>query len=280
MTARKALLILFAGISGFAMLLNIQPASAAAQPSIYDADIKPLTVEECGRCHFSHFNRLKDRGDRHRQVACTECHALFHAYNPLKGNYAEIMPKCASCHDAPHGKAESVQACLKCHTDPHQPLAAIPDPAGLEAQCRACHDAVAQSLAQKPSKHTAEACSSCHSKKHGRIPQCAECHESHSPAEKLDTPACLACHPVHTPLQISYPVKQSNNVCAGCHEGPVGLLKARETKHSALTCAKCHPSHGQLMACQDCHGEPHGQAMHKKYGVCGACHNIAHDLYR
>jgi len=275
MTAKRKLGILAAVIISSALL-----QTDGATGSIYDQPITPLTVEECGRCHISHFNRLKDRGDKHRQVACTECHELFHAYNPLKGNYADIMPKCSSCHEAPHGQAEAVQVCLNCHTDPHQPLAAIPASDLLEGQCRACHSAVGQSLVQSPSKHTEVKCSSCHSEKHGRIPQCADCHESHSPAVQMDTPACLACHPVHTPLQISYPVTQNNKVCAGCHEGPVNLLQARETKHSALTCAKCHPGHAQLMACQECHGEPHGKAIHNKYAACGMCHNIAHDLQK
>lgn len=251
-----------------------------AEAGLYDGDIQPLALEECARCHTSHYNRIKEQGAKHRQVACVDCHQIFHAYNPMKGNYADLMPRCSSCHDAPHGQAKDVQKCLACHTDPHQPLAAIPDPAGLEGQCRLCHTEVAKSLTAKPSKHTAQECSSCHSEKHGRIPVCSECHDSHSPAVVMDVPDCLACHPVHTPLEISYPVSQSKALCGGCHEQAYGLLEANQTKHNGLTCARCHPAHGQVPACQDCHGEPHSKTIHQKYAACGTCHSIAHDLQK
>ena len=265
----------------FIVLIPGQAISAqSAEDNKYSATVQPLTLEECARCHTSHYGWLRDNGARHQGVACTDCHEVFHAYNPLRNNYAEIMPKCSSCHDAPHGSAEAVMQCLECHANPHKPLVSIPDPAGLEGRCQLCHDQVAASLKAEVSKHTEQECSSCHSQKHGRIPQCAECHDNHSPMASLETPDCLACHPVHTPLQISYPLTQGTEVCAGCHDDAYGLLQARVTKHSALTCAKCHPAHGQLPACQECHGEPHSGAIHKKYDVCGACHGIAHDVQR
>jgi len=246
--------------------------------NIYAVTVKALSIEECAQCHNSHFMRLKTEGAKHRNVACTDCHEQFHVYNPLKKNYADIMPKCSQCHDAPHGQAKAVLKCLNCHTDPHQPLVSIPDPDNLESLCRTCHVPIAQSLKEHPSKHTEQPCASCHSEKHGRIPACSECHESHSPMAVLDTPDCLACHPVHTPLMITYPVTQSKAVCAGCHDVAYDLLEANKTKHSALTCAKCHPKHGYLPKCQDCHGEPHNPNIHQKYPVCGSCHTIAHDL--
>ena len=267
-------------------LLCAFPANRAlsAEPvegNIYTLDIQPLTLEDCARCHTTHYNWLRDNGARHQTVACTDCHQVFHAYNPLRSNYEAIMPKCSNCHTPPpHGSAEPVMECLTCHTNPHQPLASIPVPAELEGKCQICHSEVAASLIANVSKHTAQPCSSCHSEKHGRIPQCNECHENHSPMVALTTPDCLSCHPVHTPLNISYPETEDKKVCAGCHAKAYDLLQARETKHSALTCAKCHPKHGQLPACQDCHGLPHGAAIHEKYPQCGACHGIAHDVQK
>lgn len=255
-------------------------AAQTVEGNIYTGEVQPLTLEECARCHTSHYNWLKDNGARHQTVACTECHEVFHAYNPLRNNYAAIMPKCASCHDAPHGSEEPVMQCLECHANPHQPLVSIPDPAGLESRCKLCHAPVASSLLAEVSKHTEQECSSCHSEKHGRIPQCSECHENHSPMATLDTPDCLACHPVHTPLRISYPLTQAKEVCAGCHDEAYRLLQVRETKHSALTCAECHAEHGRLPACQECHGEPHSRSIHDKYAKCGDCHGIAHDVQR
>jgi hypothetical protein len=31
-------------------------------------------------------------------------------------------------------------------------------------------------------------------------------------------------------------------------------------------------------ACNDCHGLPHADSMHKRFPTCGECHNVAHDL--
>jgi len=266
----------------------ISNQAVAAEPAagnVYDLEamlieLKPLTLEECARCHTSHFKWLRDNGAKHQGVVCTECHEVFHAYNPQRNNYAEIMPKCSSCHDAPHGSAEPVTDCFACHTNPHQPLASIPDPADLEGKCQHCHSYVVASLKNEVSMHTEQECSSCHSEKHGRIPACSECHENHSPMAVLDTPGCLACHPVHTPLKISYPLTQAKEVCAGCHEDAYELLQVHTTKHSAFTCAKCHPKHGHLPICQDCHGKPHNPAIHEKFEKCGDCHGIAHDVAR
>ena len=275
-----AALLLVAFVSGQAL--------AEEEPSVnnvYDLEskaieVKPLTLVDCARCHTAQFNWLLNNGAKHQGVVCTDCHEVFHAYNPRRNNYADIMPKCSSCHDAPHGSTEPVTKCLDCHTNPHQPLASIPVPADLEGRCQFCHTEVAASLQAEPSMHTEQECSSCHSKKHGRIPVCSECHENHSPMAVLDTPDCLGCHPVHTPLRISYPADQPKEVCAGCHDEAYELLQARTTKHSAFSCAKCHPEHGYLPACMDCHGKPHNQAIHEKYAECGHCHGIAHDVAR
>ncbi len=286
MTSKKNIrLNLAAGIFPALLVLCVLAfsQSAVAEPvegSIYTVAVQPLTLDECARCHSAHYNWLRDNGGLHQTVSCTECHAIFHAYNPLRNNYGEIMPKCSSCHDMPHGAAEPVLKCLDCHTNPHQPLVSIPVPSKLEGRCQLCHSQVAASLQAEVSKHTQQECSSCHSEKHGRIPQCAECHENHSPMVVLETVACLACHPVHTPLKITYPVTQTKEVCAGCHDQAYQLLLAHQTKHSALTCAKCHPVHGQLPACQDCHGKPHSAVIHEKFTKCGDCHGIAHDIAR
>ena len=277
------------GLSGVSVLLALAVLAlfncrtAVAQEgdaNIYNFEVQPLELADCARCHKAHFDWLRTSGAKHQGVACTECHEIFHAYNPLRNNYAEIMPKCAQCHDLPHGAAEPVSQCLNCHTNPHQPLASIPDPANLEPNCRLCHTVVAASLQAEVSKHTEQECSSCHSQKHGRIPACFECHENHSPLAALDVPDCLKCHPVHTPLRISYPADQAKEVCAGCHETAYNLLSDRITRHSAFSCAKCHPQHGHLPVCMDCHGKPHNPAIHEKYALCGDCHGIAHDVAR
>lgn len=258
-----------------------QPVVSPKLASHYDIIVKGLSTAECARCHISEFNRLKYNGAKHQSQGCTDCHTEFHVYSPLKNNYAEIMPKCSTCHkESPHGKDQVVQKCLSCHKDPHGPLVSIPDPADLEQQCRICHAKVAESMIKYPSTHTEEECSSCHSQKHGRIPECSECHDNHSPMAPMGTKECFSCHPVHTPLNIIYSGQVSNNVvCAGCHNVPFEQLKTNQTKHSALACAQCHPKHKQLMTCQQCHGKsPHYAAIHAKFPKCGSCHGTAHDL--
>ena len=290
----------------FSVFIN-QGTAMAQDENVYNVDIEPLSIEECARCHNSHFKRIRDKGDKHTKVTCTDCHELFHAYNPLKGNYADIMPKCSSCHDsteqpftlpAPkyHTDGEILKNCLGCHTDPHQPIATLPNASNLEFMqlaklpkgskavpsnnCRKCHGDISGLLTSKPSMHTDEDCSSCHSDNHGRIPDCSECHESHSPAVELNNQACMVCHPVHTPLVIAYPQDQDNTVCAGCHDDVYNELQANQTKHTPLSCAKCHPAHAELMACSECHSaSPHNPSIHTKFPVCGSCHNTAHDLH-
>ncbi len=254
-------------------------AASAKEGGIYDINVKPLTTADCARCHIAQFMRIKKYGAKHRSVACTDCHEIYHAYNPLKKNYAKIMPKCSSCHDEPHGKNKAVQNCLACHKDPHAPIVSLPDPSDMESECRICHSKVAREMKKYPSAHSEQDCSSCHSQKHGRKPDCSECHESHSPMVAMNTQDCLACHPVHTPLQITYSADVKNNaICAGCHEKPFDQLKAHKTKHSKLACAKCHPKHKQILSCQTCHGKPHNAVILKKFPKCGDCHNTAHNL--
>jgi hypothetical protein len=33
-----------------------------------------------------------------------------------------------------------------------------------------------------------------------------------------------------------------------------------------------------ILACEDCHGQPHDAAMHSQFSDCAKCHNGAHDL--
>ena len=71
-------------------------------PQLYSKAPQPLTVEQCAQCHPSVFQNIKEDGGKHR-FDCQKCHSAFHVYNPKKGNYDAIMPKCDTCHDQPHG---------------------------------------------------------------------------------------------------------------------------------------------------------------------------------
>ena len=263
------------------------PPSAVAKevgaPAVspYETDIKPLTTAECGQCHYSVFEAIKKAGGKH-QIDCVRCHREYHVYNPRKQNYDAIMPNCAWCHQSAsggafHGEQKNLTPCLNCHADPHKPLMI---PMGeITASCTLCHSREGNELQKYPSKHSTDvACADCHADKHGYIPECNACHESHSPAVEMTTKDCMTCHPVHKPTQIIYDKTTDSKICAGCHEGAYDLLQKKVTKHTAVTCADCHPSHGDIPLCSRCHGEPHPKAMMLDTTKCGDCHGVAHDL--
>ncbi len=246
--------------------------------NLYAVNPKPLAFTECLRCHKVEFEQLKLHGAKHQQVACTACHTKFHAYNPLKHNYKQIMPKCSQCHHNPHGTNPAVQKCSECHRNPHEPLVSLPKPAKMANECKICHANIAAEMKKHPSAHAQLQCSDCHSRYHGRIPNCSECHQNHSPLVKMGTKQCLACHPVHTPLMIHYGCNKADNaICAGCHSKEFHQLQTHKTKHSALACAQCHPRHAMYLHCRHCHGEPHG-IINKKFPNCQTCHGSPHNL--
>jgi predicted CXXCH cytochrome family protein len=250
-------------------------------PTPYDVDVKALTTAECGQCHFPIFNTIKEQGGKH-QFDCVRCHTQYHVYNPRKQNYDQIMPKCASCHVSAsggpfHGENKKITQCLTCHADPHKPKA-IPM-AKIEPTCAICHSKVGNQIKKYPSKHTSDVtCTDCHAEKHGYIPECSACHESHSPEVEMASADCMVCHPVHKPTQIKYSEETLSTICAGCHGKAYNLLQKKETKHTILKCAACHPAHGEILPCSECHGQPHSKGMMKGRKNCGECHSIAHDL--
>ena len=264
------------------LVAALASGTASREKSPYEMNIEPLTTAECGQCHFSIFQAIKTEGGKH-QIDCVRCHTEYHVYNPRKQNYDQIMPKCASCHlnekgEPFHGTHPSVTPCLNCHADPHKPLL-IPA-SEVEPACAFCHMKEGGEIKNYPSKHTTEvACSDCHAEKHGYIPDCDACHESHSPEAELASNDCMACHPVHKPTQITYGEKTTRSIiCAGCHGNAYNLLQKKETKHTAVKCSECHPAHKEIPPCSRCHGEPHPKSMMIDVSQCGECHGIAHGL--
>ncbi len=283
MSKRVALLVSAVSMIGLvvAYVCLSQPEAVAEEKekSPYEAEIKPLTTAECAQCHFSVFETIRNDGGKH-QIDCVRCHTQYHVYSPRKQNFDEIMPKCAACHVSAsggpfHGDADDLTPCLVCHADPHKPLT-IPMPA--EATCGQCHIKQGDEIKNYPSKHTTDvACTDCHAEKHGYIPECSACHESHSPAVELTVQDCMGCHPVHKPTQMSYAKDTASAICAGCHGDVAGLLQKNLTKHTDVACADCHPAHKEIPLCSRCHGEPHPK-MKIDVTQCGECHGIAHDL--
>jgi len=266
---------------------------AQEQPAgveLYSEEPRSLKPVDCGACHRGEYDRLKQSNSKHR-FDCLNCHTQLHAYVPPKNNYQEIMPKCATCHGMQHGKA--FPKCLQCHADPHSPKT-IPfsgvqkkmkGPGGkMVVACKVCHwNPEGKEMAEYPCKHNKEVgCTGCHidainATQHGMKPTCFDCHEPHVTGQTYSD--CLVCHRPHSAKNIlKYPEDTPNNVCGSCHSGIYQDLQDNHTKHSDLQCATCHERHGQIPKCQDCHGEPHGAALHKKFPNCLQCHIDPHNL--
>jgi hypothetical protein len=241
-------------------------------PEIYATEPQPLTVTQCGQCHPGVFSSIKNDGVRHR-FDCQKCHTSFHAYNPKKGGWDEIMPKCATCHTEPHGK--TVTDCLGCHTNPHAPKKIAMNSRLLNA-CPTCHTAPSQQLAQFPSKHTKLGCQKCHTT-HGYKPTCFDCHKPHYEGQEIS--ACSKCHSVHRPTQVTYDKETPAAACGACHGKVYAKWQKTPSKHGKVNCAVCHQSkHRYVPKCTDCHGTPHKQSFHTKFPNCLTCHLDVHDL--
>jgi hypothetical protein len=253
---------------------EIATVKIPVKAELYGSAPQPLTPTQCGQCHESYFNNLKNAGGKHR-FECQECHKSFHAYNPTKGvaAYQALMPKCASCHNLPHGKA--ITDCASCHNDPH----AIKKPVmgtRLAGACGDCHAGPKAELLEKPSKHTKVACDKCHTS-HGFKPDCNMCHEAHYPAQGFDT--CTKCHKVHKPTLVTYASDTGNETCASCHSGIAGKLQKSPSKHAAVSCVTCHQDkHKAVPQCTECHESPHPKVFLDRYPTCLTCHLDPHDL--
>lgn len=246
----------------------------ALDTALYEVNPQPLQMAQCGQCHPSHFGSLKESGGLHR-FDCRECHEVFHAYNPLKKNYADIMPKCATCHDNRHGSKHV--DCLNCHDNPHAPRR-VPMTHMLAGICADCHSNQAEQLIAQPSKHTQQPCDSCHHNRHGYIPSCAECHEPHFAAQTMTT--CSQCHDVHQPLNIGLSKTVEVKTCDACHSDIYTKWSGTKSKHGAVSCALCHTRHGLIPECTSCHTPPesHAAKLLEMFPKCLTCHLDVHDL--
>lgn len=239
---------------------------------MYAATPAKLTPDQCGQCHNTVYGGLKAAGGNHR-FDCQKCHNTIHSYNPKKGNWDEIMPKCSSCHAEVHGPAN--KDCSSCHANPHTPgkVAMVPR---LTNSCGTCHSAQKDELVKFPSKHSKVACDKCHTS-HGYKPSCFNCHRPHYRDQPVDT--CGKCHPVHQPLSIRYPASEPAQSCAACHGKIFTQWKKTPSRHAKVNCATCHKtSHGYVPQCVECHKAPHPKTILERFPKCLDCHLDVHDL--
>lgn len=251
--------------------------AAGAQPTpaleLYAAEPATLTPVQCGQCHSSIYSDLKNDGMRHK-FQCDNCHTRFHAYNPVKQNWQQLMPKCTNCHvPPPHGP--KLIDCSGCHGNPHAPKK-IPMSTLLVNSCSTCHSQPFESLQKFPSAHSKLQCQSCHTS-HGYIPSCNTCHKPHYQGQPFGTCA-KECHPVHMPLQIKYKKDVNSRTCGACHDTVYAKWSKSPSKHGKVNCAACHHTkHGNLPACTECHSLPHSKELHERFPKCLTCHQDPHD---
>ncbi|GFO59813.1 cytochrome c [Geomonas silvestris] len=227
-----------------------------------------LTNADCVKCHEKPPKDIASNGGKHKtEVTCQDCHQG----HPPK--VKKPIPLCSQCHDGkPHYK---LQGCLNCHSNPHTPKI-IKFGNNVTDPCLTCHTPQIEKLRTFKSKHSALACSFCHNV-HGRIPDCTQCHKSHS--AEIVQKDCKACHQAHMPKEVTYKNDVPSKFCAACHKKAFTLLTASTSKHSKLACAYCHKDkHKTVPACTQCHVKPHPAAIMSKFPKCGECHSIAHDL--
>jgi len=238
-----------------------EPANLAA-PALSNAD--------CVKCHAKPAADIEAKGMAHKtSVGCQDCHVGHPPAVPKK----DIIPSCNMCHTGkPHYK---LSGCLSCHRNPHTPKV-ITFGRDLTDPCLACHTQQIAKLKANPSKHTKLNCSFCHDV-HRKIPQCVQCHKSHSADIGADD--CKKCHQAHMPTVITYGNDTPNKLCAACHGKVNSMLSASKAKHGKFLCVSCHQNkHKAIPNCQECHGSPHPAGIMNKFPDCHTCHNIAHDL--
>jgi hypothetical protein len=257
----------FAGEGKKIATVTIPPA-----PELYATEPPPLTVSQCGQCHPGVFRNLKDDGAKHR-FDCQKCHTTIHAYNPKKGGWEALMPKCSSCHAEPHDK--TITDCANCHTNPHTPKKVAMETRLVNA-CPVCHASPKEQLVKFPSKHSMLTCQKCHTS-HGYKPSCFTCHKPHNVGQELAT--CTGCHPVHKPLLITYEKDVPAATCGSCHGKVYAKWQKTLSRHSKVNCATCHHSkHRYVPQCTECHAAPHKKEILSRFPSCLSCHLDVHDL--
>lgn len=188
------------------------------------------------------------RHARHRDLACTSCHATRQEHGTLTVTRRE---ECQSCH---HADA-ATSACTSCHTrsevgavtrqvtrtmnlqlgslDHPQRTRPFAHKTHEQVRCQTCHTGNGPSLAA-----TRANCSSCHVQHHRVDAGCTTCHQQPAPG-------------VHT--------RQAHLGCAGagCHQTmPERLAQVPRTREFCLLCHQGKTDHSPEGSCADCHKLP------------------------
>ncbi|CAB1057878.1 hypothetical protein D1BOALGB6SA_2634 [Olavius sp. associated proteobacterium Delta 1] len=211
----------------------------------------------CQDCHIniSMKSRHPDPADVNRSVTdffqadhCAACHEDI-IEEIVEGSHAgqDAMPwqrfdTCIACHNPHYQVRESEdtagailsrpvkEKCSQCHDF----QAKLPEFAGVDQQCLACHLAVS-GAESRTVRQTADLCFHCHSTENRQVdsfPLIDELRYASTPHTDVN---CLVCHPRAAAFEHG---DQAPGACSQCHR-PHDEKKTHDL-HAAVTCGVCH----------------------------------------
>jgi len=192
-------------------------------------------------------DRIKIPHARHAaaKVDCIACHeGVYDATDLAAPNLLPAEAKCLECHR----DQKDQRNCGFCHTDVAQAAArGRPEPSLrlshakhidlVKEDCRRCHSALPEPLADRSHAPTMAGCLSCHP--HGQ--------------EYADA-RCSGCHP----SLAKFPLRPVTDFS---HQGDFVHAHAAPARVSAQTCAQCHDA----TYCADCHARTVSTPIEVKY---------------
>ena len=232
----------------------------------------PLENADCAKCHPKETQDLKDKGAKHADLGCVDCHPE----HPPLGK--DVISACDACHDPGSSAHYAIEDCKGCHVT-HRPTEIdFSKVATVKRACISCHPEQGKAMTERPSSHSEMDCLECHAS-HKESAGCLDCHDAH--AEGMAMADCKGCHATHSPKDpVAYGSSVPDKHCACCHGEAAELLVKSKNAHTDLACVECHvATHGSATACTDCHeANLHGDNMHKKFPECLTCHMDPHSL--
>ncbi len=189
---------------------------------------------------------------RHRDLACTECHATAGSH----GRVRITAPRdCLACH---HGSTQKA-TCTTCHAV--STLSAKPQAVRFTVSARATP--VTRNTPFAHARHSRLDCVQCHARNDRQTPTaktCAGCHTEHHDAA-LD---CASCHPT---AKVGHD-RVAHNGCAGsgCHDTARIAAAPPPSRTLCLACHQEQKAHYVAGDCATCHAVPGPPRPHNGSG--------------
>ena len=258
---------------------------------------------ECDKCHVagkkyreaaSQCNACHGKDDVHKDslgTKCADCHnernwkeaSFDHSTSRfvLLGKHPDV--KCASCHKTSNYR-EAPRSCIGCHKKDDENKG---HKGQFGEKCETCHGATqwktisfnhdTDTKYALRGKHSATACTKCHTANLYRVKlnqECAVCHQKDDKHKESLGKDCGSCHGERSwrePAKFDHDVssfpllgKHAAVVCKECH-------KSAMFKDAPRACIGCHrkdDKHSTTLgeACGDCHGERDWKSTVGRFG--------------